>query len=47
MDHDRLLRAYRSLLSWYDSWEALAWAFLLEDLSKELEVDLSTELEND
>lgn len=37
MDHDRVLRTYRYLLLWNDSWEALGWAFLLEDLSQEME----------
>lgn len=37
MDYDRLLRAYRVLLYWHDSWDALHYAFRLEELSNNLE----------
>ncbi len=37
MDHDRVLRTYRTLLYWHGSWDALRYAFLLEDLSWSLE----------
>lgn len=33
MDGDRVLRTYRVLRYWHDDWEALRYAFLLEDLS--------------
>jgi hypothetical protein len=37
MDYDRVLRTYRVLLTWHDSWDALHFAFLLERMSYNLE----------
>lgn len=35
MDHELVLMAYRTLLYSHDSWDALRYAFLLDDLSLE------------
>lgn len=39
MNCARVIRAYRALLWFHDSWDALHWAFRLEDLSQKEEAN--------